>query len=62
MKKKDVVLALCLLVIGFSLWFFPKAVDPELFLGFSEPLILTNQDQSQGPEDQPLRQPAERPD
>ena len=53
--KKDLVLVLYLLIFGFSLWFFPKAVDPELFLGFSEPMILNNQDHSQSLS---LRKPA----
>ena len=43
MTKKDLFLCLCLLIIGFVAWFFPKPVDPVLFLGFSNPIVMDSE-------------------
>ena len=39
-KRCDYFLILCFLLFGFTVWFFPKSVDSQKFLGFSDPFLL----------------------
>ena len=46
MNKKELFICLCLLLIGFVVWFFPKPVEPVLFLGFSNPIEIEPKEQN----------------
>lgn len=43
-KSKDCLFILFILLFGFAVWFFPKSIDSQKFLGFSDPLLFYNQE------------------
>lgn len=40
MKKRDWIFSICFFLFIFTIWFFPKNIGSEKFLGFSDPLLI----------------------